>query len=558
MSILHYDGLTWSASVPAGSLTQSDFYGVWGTSATDVWAVGSLGILAHYDGKTWTLSMQSGMLTPNTLRGVWGSAADNYWAVGNGGVILKWDGSTWAPGPGNGTYPGNTLYGIWGASASEIYIAGSSGLVLSHNGTAVTKVNLPGAPVAAFIAVRGGKRDNVVVISSLGNVYRYDGTTWTADPMSGAIGAPNPQSLWVLPSGSIWVSGSGTGARYSGGTWQPLNNPSNSSLAAIWAASDSEVWAVGLNGAMSRFDGQTSLVPGPLTLPSPTNTLYSIWGVATAPAGVPSMWAVGSGGTIRRFDGSNWSVDIQSAMITTQTLYRVWGTGAANVMAVGGGGTMLRFDTNSWNTVSGSGTVTTDTLYSLHGSSPSNIYVVGANLSANGALLTFNGNTLTKTLQSTGMAPYNKYYLGVYLVGGLPYAVSDDGQIMRYSGGWSVQVANGTAGIGGLRGIWGTTTPSTNIFAVGYSGALVRYNGVTWTADPMNMTATTASLYDVWGANATAVWAVGSGGTILRYNGTSWNTEQSGQRNSLFGVYGLAADNVWTVGSNGVTLRYIP
>ena len=81
-TILHYNGTSWS-SVSSG--TTQDLYSVWGTSASDVWAVGGGGTILHYNGTSWS-SVSSG--TTLSLYSVWGSSPSNVWAVGDGGTIL--------------------------------------------------------------------------------------------------------------------------------------------------------------------------------------------------------------------------------------------------------------------------------------------------------------------------------------------------------------------------------------------------------------------------------------------------------------------------------------
>jgi hypothetical protein len=80
--------MNWSAPAPLGSATTQDLYGIYGTSATDAWAVGLSGVLLHWDGTAWTASQQSGIATTQLLRAVWGSAANDYWAVGASGTLL--------------------------------------------------------------------------------------------------------------------------------------------------------------------------------------------------------------------------------------------------------------------------------------------------------------------------------------------------------------------------------------------------------------------------------------------------------------------------------------
>ncbi len=65
---------------------------VWGSSATDVFAVGLGGRILHYDGNTWS-AQASGRAV--WLKGVWGSSATDVFAVGEDSTILHYDGSDW-------------------------------------------------------------------------------------------------------------------------------------------------------------------------------------------------------------------------------------------------------------------------------------------------------------------------------------------------------------------------------------------------------------------------------------------------------------------------------
>lgn len=64
--------------------------------------------------------------TTETLYAVWGSSATDVWAVGARGTILRWRGSSWAPVP-SGT--ANDLYAVWG-SGGDVWVSGANGTVL--------------------------------------------------------------------------------------------------------------------------------------------------------------------------------------------------------------------------------------------------------------------------------------------------------------------------------------------------------------------------------------------------------------------------------------------
>ena len=78
---MKWNGTAWTAQT-SGS-TQY-LYGVWGTDANNIWAVGLSGAIQKWDGKTWT-AQSSG--TSSYLHGVWGTDANNVWVVGWGGTI---------------------------------------------------------------------------------------------------------------------------------------------------------------------------------------------------------------------------------------------------------------------------------------------------------------------------------------------------------------------------------------------------------------------------------------------------------------------------------------
>jgi hypothetical protein len=120
--IAHYDGVAWT--VVADEIEQP-LNAVWGTSPSNVFAVGQNGIILHFDGTAWT--RQESGVTVN-LNGLWGSAANNVLAVGAGGTILQYDGHTWTRLE-SGTTTGLTA--VWmTASGDKTFVVGQGGLSL--------------------------------------------------------------------------------------------------------------------------------------------------------------------------------------------------------------------------------------------------------------------------------------------------------------------------------------------------------------------------------------------------------------------------------------------
>ena len=75
-----------AAKTPLASQTTASLDAVWGTSSSDVYAVGWEGTILHYDGTEWS-AMPSG--TTAHLHDVWGMSSSDFYAVGAYGVILR-------------------------------------------------------------------------------------------------------------------------------------------------------------------------------------------------------------------------------------------------------------------------------------------------------------------------------------------------------------------------------------------------------------------------------------------------------------------------------------
>ena len=72
--------------------TKEYLLSVWGTSDTNIYAVGDMSTILHYDGKQWS-PMDSG--TENYLTKVRGLAEDDIYACGENGCVIRYDGKEW-------------------------------------------------------------------------------------------------------------------------------------------------------------------------------------------------------------------------------------------------------------------------------------------------------------------------------------------------------------------------------------------------------------------------------------------------------------------------------
>jgi hypothetical protein len=188
---------TWtvdSLKVPNGDLFY--LFSLWGSSPTDIWAVGSgstaLVTLWHYDGASWSRNTSS--LSSNLIC-VYGFAQNDVYACdapGNG--VYHFNGQQWSN-VYNYNIPGTYLYStnIWGESSNNIYVAGAistidsdnyKGAILHYDGSKWSFVSIPDYRVG-FTWIRRGNIESMkyylsaVRYESTGDtnkIYELDGT----------------------------------------------------------------------------------------------------------------------------------------------------------------------------------------------------------------------------------------------------------------------------------------------------------------------------------------------------------------------------------------------
>jgi hypothetical protein len=283
--------LAWSI-VPSGTVNELD--GVWGTSASNVWAVGYETIL-HYDGATWsTVVGGSGSVLSGTwLVGIWGSSASNIWAVGyvSGGpaVLLHYDGFNWASVPSPSTT--ETGYGsISGSSASDVWIVGSSGLT-HYDGTSWSIV--PTGTTQGLFAVWASSPSEVWVAGDEG-MFHYNGTSWA--PVTGV-----PSEFLVLSGTSqsdVWAVGRSGPNHYDGTSWSVARQESGfpEIPLGVWASSPTDAWAVGINfhlAIVSKIAHYNGTTWSDVAIGKSSALLVAVWGSSAT-----DVWVVGDGGTI--------------------------------------------------------------------------------------------------------------------------------------------------------------------------------------------------------------------------------------------------------------------
>jgi len=282
-----------------------------GRSPNDVWIAGAMGAIAHFDGTSWVRSDPG---HPETMRALWlgdfGEVSlgmldriylhdENGWTaqylIGHTISRQSWMTSAW-------TAPGSSS--LWCATVARD-LGETTGLWrLSHS------------PSTGF-ALRPGIPNEVCRVAGCSQML--------------AIHGPSANDLWAVGMGGSIVriidaeSEEPNAVGHNSQTWNSLNG--------VWAASESEAWAVGVMGTIRHFTGAKlwEIVPSPTAA-----RLNAIWGTSAS-----DVWAVGEGAIVLHYDGKSWSrAKIGGLGMQRPNLTAVWAAAPGRVW-IGGEGVLL-------------------------------------------------------------------------------------------------------------------------------------------------------------------------------------------------------------------------
>ena len=136
-----------------------------------------------------------------------------------------------------------------------------------------------------------------------------------------------------------------------------------------------------------------------------------------------------------------------------------------------------------------------------------------------------------------------------------------DGRIFRHgAGGW----AEVDHGFDVPLLTWGHGTGPNDVFAGGYGGTVLHFDGQTWT---QQATPVTDPVWGVWAVAPDDVWAVGgevlssTPPFVMRYDGQTWSLVDLPVLvrpgvHALFKIWASADDDLYIVGQNGIALHW--
>ncbi len=319
-SYAHFDGVAWT-TIPEDEAQARGIVAMWGSASDAIWAVTDSMRLRFYDGQRWREHWDS----PTAFTGIWGRSATDLFVCGGQGTIQQYDGNGWSAVSLAGWQPCRDIDG----SAGSIAVATTgSAYAYRWDGSDWQRSATGGVTTEGVWVHPSGI---AIAPGPAGTVLRYDGMAWTTISTGSAA---QLRAVWGASATDVWAAGDGgTILHFDGSTWAPVPSGSTGTIRRLWGSGTANVLAVvgdaASGGSVLHYDGTRWS-----TAHSTTTPLLAISGRTAS-----DVFAVGTNGVVVRFDGSAWHTETSGI---TETLFDVWASPEGDVIAVGARGLILR------------------------------------------------------------------------------------------------------------------------------------------------------------------------------------------------------------------------
>lgn len=236
-------------------------------------------------------------------------------------------------------------------------------------------------------------------------------------------------------------------------------------------------------------------------------------------------------------------------------LLNTWGPSQTNLFVVGGtpeAGRVDRYDGAAWSPVPLP--AETPLLAWMWGWSGDTVFVVGARGTVlrgqgQGVAMTWTKEPVPTTQDLWGV--WGTSEADVWAVGGNGLADGDATLLHRTPSGWQAVPVPPLqrALVRAFYKVWGTS--ASDVWVVGQSGAVLHFDGITWTE---RLVGTGEDLISLWGVGERLVVVGGrTVGVVATFDGQTWNTRSLPAVPGLNGIWMRDADHVHVAGTNGFT-----
>ncbi len=511
--ISRWDGTQWTRVL---SESTRNLWAIAGATGGEIVAVGDYGTAMRFDGTRFVV-----VPTPTSehLRGLWRSSGGEFIAVGESGVIMRGDGTAWTL---DTTPAFKSLFGVWGAADDDVFAVGVDGTILHFDGTDWSEMT--SGTTAILASVSGAAPDDVYAVGTSGAILHYDGATWTAM----TSGTTDVLQSVSATGGPIAVGANGTVIALDAGAWTPVPDVAHEQLFAVVQAG-SRTWVLGTRTVLST-DGSTWTQPTRGLVP----LLNAVAGGASGP-----LTAVGNEGYAAQGNTDSWWITESG---TSRALNAAWADPSGDIYAAGLN-RILRYDGVTWTSEFEQPVEFLDVA-----GGPSGLIAVGTAATIYRRV----AGTWSSVRPTTPISTTLRAYASV--ADNIAYIVGDAGMTLYYNGAaWQVGPSGISADLYDVAAVSGATRDA---IAVGEAGTIIAHTpGGSWHSLSSPTTVTLRAL--ARGPNGD-LFAVGGSGTVIRYDGAAWSVVPSPTSTGLRSAWSRSGI-LFMVGGQGtvnLVLRY--
>ena len=208
--ILEHDRSSGESTKVDGVPENITFFGVWGASADDLWAVGGviggaeMPALWRRDASGWSAWDTDVNQVPGR---VWfkvhGNSSSDLWIVGSDGVTAYWDGESLTEHSAASLTSGGSLFTVAVEEDRAVAVGGSAGgVILEWDESAWVDLAPEFAPAINGVCIGAGVEH---AVGAQGAVYTADADEWTADLVG--VTLRDYHACDISPDGAMWAVG---------------------------------------------------------------------------------------------------------------------------------------------------------------------------------------------------------------------------------------------------------------------------------------------------------------------------------------------------------------
>jgi hypothetical protein len=261
----------------------------------------------------------------------WGSSARDIWVVGTRGAVFRFDGKKWRALDCEENPP--HYLGVWGADAEAVWAAGSEGRVLRWDGKAHRVEQLP--TQTDLVGVHGTSRSDVWIVGRKGLIVHFDGTSWK--PVESGV-KRDLYRVFAVRRDLAWAVGDqGTLLTWDGRRWKAGTPGTRAPLVTVWASSEKDAWIGARNGQVYHFDGRRWTGVRVFSV----DDIKKLYGCCVARIfgfGRDDVWLMGC--RAYHFDGRAWRPDPLGK--GGGGTFASWGSSPRDIYSIGGWGYRTR------------------------------------------------------------------------------------------------------------------------------------------------------------------------------------------------------------------------